>query len=139
MHRDWLQCQPGKGLCEWQERMAAVDAPLYIGEFQPWADLEPELSGQITRVSYDRYVQQGWAASAWAYKKLSRPGGRQPVNWGLVTNAQGTPVPELDFEKASLKEIEDFFKLFGSVPYEVNTPVMKWMNSPTPPQPFAKP
>ncbi len=139
VHRDWLQCQPGKGLCEWQERMAAVDAPLYIGEFQPWADLEPELSGQITRVSYDRYTQLGWAASAWAYKKLSRPGGRRPVNWGLVTNAEGASVPELDFERSSLKEIEDFFKLFGSLPYEVNAPVMKWMNSPTPPEPFKKP
>ena len=137
VHRDWLRCLPnGGGVCDWQARMAALDMPLYIGEFQPWADLEPELSGQITRASYDRYAQLGWASTAWSYKKLSRTGGRAPVNWGLVTNAAGANVPEIDFEQSSLKEIEDFFKLFGSVPYEINAPVMKWMNSPIAPDPF---
>ncbi len=137
VHRDWLGCLPeGGGVCDWQKRMAALDTPLYIGEFQPWADLEPELSGQITRASFDRYAQLGWASTAWSYKKFSRAGGDAPVNWGLVTNAKGAALPEIDFEKASLSEIEAFFKLFGSIPYQVNTPVMKWMNSAIAPQPF---
>ena len=140
VHRDWLQCLPkGGGVCDWQDRMKALNTPLYIGEFQPWADLEPELSGQITRASFDHYAALGWAATAWSYKKFSRAGGRQPVNWGLVTNAAGAAVPELDFEKASLVEIENFFKLFSSIPYEINTPVMKWMNSPVAPEPFKQP
>ncbi len=140
VHRDWLECRPdGAGLCQWQARMAALNTPLYIGEFQPWAELEPELSGQITRASFDAYARLGWASTAWSFKKLSRTGGKAPVNWGLVTNAEGAPVPELDFEKASLKEIEDFFKLFGSVPYEVNAPVLKWMNSANAPEPFKQP
>ncbi|MEI8327149.1 MAG: cellulase family glycosylhydrolase, partial [Betaproteobacteria bacterium] len=135
IHRDWLGCLPsGGGLCEWQKRMTALDTPLYIGEFQPWADIEPELSGQITRASFDRYAELGWASSAWSFKKLSRAGGLRPVNWGLVTNAE--PVPELDFEKASVAEIEIFFKSFGSLRYQVNAPVLRWMNSAVAPQPF---
>ena len=137
VHRDWLQCLPdGGGVCAWKERMAALDMPLYIGEFQPWANLEPELSGQITRASYDRYAQLGWASTAWSYKKFSRAGGPGPVNWGLVTNAPGAALPEIDFEKASLPQIENFFQLFGTLPYQVNAPVMKWMNSPLAPDPF---
>lgn len=137
VHRDWLQCRPvGSGVCDWQRRMAALDVPLYIGEFQPWAELEPELSGQIARASYDRYAELGWASSAWSYKKLSREGGRTPVNWGLVTNAKGVAVAPLDFESATLAQIEDFFKLFGSMPYELNAPVLKWMNSVVAPRPF---
>lgn len=139
VHRDWLECRTNGGVCAWQTRMAALDTPLYIGEFQPWAELEPELSGQITRATYDRYAQLGWASSAWSLKKVRHPPGKSRVNWGLVTNAEDSPVPQLDFEKASLKEIEDYFKLFGSVPYEVNAPVLKWMNSPTPPEPFKRP
>ncbi|MDP3617015.1 MAG: glycoside hydrolase [Rhodoferax sp.] len=140
VHRDWLQCSPdGGGLCQWQARMAALNTPLYIGEFQPWAELEPELSGQITRASFDAYAKLGWASTAWSFKKLSRSGGLAPLNWGLVTNAQGAGVPELDFEKASLTEIENFFKLFASVPYQINAPVHKWMNSATAPEPFKRP
>lgn len=138
IHQQWLGCgADGKqGICEWQQRMKTLDTALYIGEFQPWADIEPELSGQITRVTYDRYAELGFASTAWAYKKLSRNGGLAPVNWGLVTNAAGVVVPDLDFKKASLIEIENFFKLFGSMRYEVNEPVMKWMNSPVAPKPF---
>ena len=135
VHRDWLNCLPaGGGLCEWQKRLDALDTPLYIGEFQPWADIEPELAGQITRASYDRYAQLGWASSAWSYKKLSRSGGLAPVNWGLVTNAR--PLPEIDFEKATLADIESFFRSFGSLPYLVHEPVIRWMKSQVAPDPF---
>lgn len=58
------------------------------------------------------------------------------MNWGLVTTAEGAALPEIYFEKASLSEIENFFKLFGNIPYQVNAPVMKWMNSALAPQPF---
>ncbi len=137
VHRDWLRCLPnGGGLCDWKTRLTALDTPLFVGEFQPWADLEPELGGQITRASFDAYAQLGWASTAWSYKKFSRSGGRAPVNWGLVTNAEGAALPEIDFEKSSLNEIEGFFKLFGTVPYLVNAPVMKWMNSAVAPDPF---
>jgi glucan 1,3-beta-glucosidase len=56
----------------------------------------------------------------------------------MVTNAEGATLPALDFEKAPLKAIEDFIKLFGSVPYEINAPVMKWMTSDAAPRPFGQ-
>lgn len=137
VHRNWLHCVPGgRTVCDWQARMKDLNTPLFIGEFQPWADLEPELAGQVTRATYDRYAELGWAATAWAYKKLSRNGGDAPVNWGLVTNAKGVPVPELDFRVATLGEIENFFKSFGTLAYQVHQPVLRWMNSATAPQPF---
>ncbi|MCX7239986.1 MAG: glycerophosphodiester phosphodiesterase family protein [Burkholderiales bacterium] len=137
VHRDWLRCLPkGGGVCEWQARIANLNTALYVGEFQPWADLEPGLSGQITRVTFDRYAELGWASSAWAYKKLSRTGGHASVNWGLVTNAKSAPVPILNFKRASLTAIENLFQSFGKMPYQINAPVMQWMNSATPPTPF---
>jgi len=130
VHRNWLQCVPaGSGLCAWKDRMAALDTPLFLGEFQPWADLEDELGGQITRASFDAYAQQGWAASVWSFKVVSFKGGQLKSNWGLVMNADGHPLPELDFSKASLKDIETRFKRFGTVPYRTRAEVMKWMRS----------
>jgi len=130
VHRNWLQCLPdGGGVCDWKARMKNLGTALYIGEFQPWAEFEPELGGNVTRASFDRYAQLGWASSVWAYKKLSKAGGPAPVNWGLVTNARNSPLLEIDFEKSSLQTIEGFFRFFGSMEYEINEPVMRKMNS----------
>jgi glucan 1,3-beta-glucosidase len=139
VHRDWLQCLPKGGVCEWQSRMRALNAPMFVGEFQPWADLDPELGGQITRASFDTYARLGWAAALWSYKWLGNTGGPVKGSWGLVTNATGAPVPALDFSKAPLADIEALFRLFGSVAYEPHAGVMKWMNSAVAPQPFKVP
>ena len=142
VHRDWLQCggEAGKagkaGVCDWVARQAGVDTAFFVGEFQPWAALGPELGGQITRASYDTYAANGWAATAWAYKLLGKQGGQGQGTWGLVTNAPGAAIPKIDFSKASLAEIESLFRLFGSVPYEPQRAVMKWMNAAVAPQPF---
>jgi len=134
VHRNWLLCLPdGAGLCAWDTRMAALDTPLFLGEFQPWADLDDELGGQITRASFDAYAKRGWAAAVWSFKVVSFKGGPLKSNWGLVMNADGHPLPELDFSKASLKDIETRFKRFGTVPYRTRAEVMKWMRSDTVP------
>jgi endoglucanase len=139
VHRDWLQCVPeGGGTCEWNARMMALDTPLFVGEFQPWADMDDELGGQITRASYDTYARYGWAAATWSFKMLSNAGGLVKSNWGMVTNVEGASIPAVDFSKASLGEIEQLIKLFGSVPYQPNRQVMKWMNSLVPPKPFVQ-
>lgn len=137
VHRDWLLCLPtGGGLCDWKERMRRLDTPLLIGEFQPWADMDAELGGQLTRASFDAYVKQGWAAAVWSYKVVSFKGGLLKSNWGLVMNAEGEPMPQLDFTSASLQDIETLFRSYGTVPYQVRTEIMKWMNSPQAPTPF---
>ncbi len=130
VHRDWLHCIPaGTGLCEWRSRMQRLNAPLFVGEFQPWADLDNELGGQITRASFDAYAKEGWAAALWSYKMLSPQGGQVAGNWGLVTNSAGQKIPALDFSKASLQEIEALFRQFGSVAYEPHQNVRFWMGS----------
>lgn len=136
VHRDWLTCKGKGGVCEWQERMARLNMPMFVGEFQPWAELGVELGGQITRATFDRYAELGWASALWAWKWVSPRGGLVPGNWGLVTNAEGQAVPALDFNTASLEDIEALFRRFGNVPYQPHTGVMRWMNSPAAPEPF---
>jgi len=140
VQRDWLECgSDGKsGVCEWQRKLAERDAALFVGEFQPWADIGPELGGQIMRVSYDAYTAQGWAATAWAYKLVSNQGGQGNGTWGLVTNASGAEIPSIDFSTAPMREIENLFRQFGSVPYEVISGAQQWMNASVPPTPFNK-
>ena len=137
VHRNWLQCLPdGAGLCEWKARMAALDTPLFMGEFQPWADLDAELGGQLTRVSFDAYAQQGWASAVWSFKMVTQQGGALKSAWGLVMNAEGHPLPALDFAQAPLADIESRFRQFASVPYHTRTEVMRWMNSAAAPDPL---
>jgi endoglucanase len=137
VHQNWLQCLPdGKGLCEWRDRLQKLDTAFFVGEFQPWADMDLELGGQIARASFDAYAAEGWATSLWAYKMMNNRGGHQPGNWGIVTNKAGTSVPAIDFAIAPLQDIEALFKQFGSVEYEPHPGVMKWMRSTTPPDPF---
>ncbi len=137
VHRDWLLCAPtGRNVCEWYARMMALDAAFYIGEFQPWAELGPELGGQITRVSYDTYAKYGWAATSWSYKVFNNRGGQGKGTWGLVTNADSVAVPLVDFAAAPKSEIEGLFSLFGSAAYEPQQQVIDWMNKRVAPDPF---
>ncbi len=144
VHKDWLRCNGAGlsgsvGVCEWNRRLKNLNTALFIGEFQPWAGLGAELGGQITRVTYDTYASLGWAATSWSYKLVSNNGGQGNGTWGLVTNKSGQPIPALDFNTASLKEIEALFLSFGSIPYEPQHAVMTWMTSAVAPNPFAQP
>jgi glucan 1,3-beta-glucosidase len=139
VHKDWLQCTgEGDNVCKWKTKLDALDTAFFVGEFQPWAFMGAENGGQVMRVTYDTYVANGWASTAWAYKRLSNKGGQGTGTWGLVANAPGARIPQLDFNKASLAEIENLFRLFGSVPYQPQQTAIKWMNAPVPPAPFAK-
>lgn len=137
VHKGWLQCVgEGDSVCKWQDRLNRLDTAFFVGEFQPWAFMGPELGGQLLRATYDTYVAKGWASTAWSYKLVTNKGGQGKGTWGLVTNAPGAKIPKLDFNQASLAEIENLFRLFGSVPYEPQQTAIKWMNSPTSPTPF---
>jgi len=88
VHRDWLTCGEfgDGGVCELAQTLIDVDAPLLIGEMQPWTGLG-ELSGDITRATFDRYNELDWAVTAWSYKTTSIAGGQGQGQWGLVTNS----------------------------------------------------
>ncbi len=140
VHKDWLFCGGGtmRGVCEWNQRLKNLNTAFLVGEFQPWTGQGLESGAQITRVTYDVYANYGWAATSWSYKLISNGGGQGAGTWGLVTNAANNPVPALDFNTATLAEIEKTFRLFGSVPYEVHDPLMAWMNSSVAPDPFRR-
>ncbi|QJR81364.1 cellulase family glycosylhydrolase [Alteromonas pelagimontana] len=87
VHRDWLTCgQTGTtGVCEWRDRINALNTPFLIGEMQPWTGLG-ELGGPVTRATFDTYNELGWAVTAWSYKVLTTNGGQGNGTWGYVTN-----------------------------------------------------
>jgi glucan 1,3-beta-glucosidase len=139
VHKAWLQCEgEGDNVCKWKAKLEGLNTAFFVGEFQPWAFMGAENGGQVMRVTYDTYVANGWPSTAWAYKRLSNKGGQGIGTWGLVANAPGARIPQLDFNKASLAEIENLFRLFGSVPYQPQQTAIKWMNASVPPTPFAK-
>ena len=138
VHKEWLYCgsSGNGGVCEWNARLKNVNTAFLVGEFQPWAAMGAEAGGQVTRTTYDVYVSYGWASSAWSYKLITNAGGQGNGTWGLVTNTPDSKVPALDFNTASMAEIEALFKQFGSVNYEPQQSVMSWMNASNTPKPF---
>lgn len=139
VHRAWLRCEPDgpNTVCDWDRRIRALNTPFYLGEIQPWASMGQELGGQVARASFDTYARLGWAATAWSYKFVSNKGGHGDGTWGMVTNAEGALVPPLDFDTAPKSRIEALFRLFGTLRYEPHGPLLRWMTSSTPPDPFA--
>jgi glucan 1,3-beta-glucosidase len=89
-HRDWLTCgeNGNSGVCEWNARMQNINAPLLIGEFQPWANLGIEFGAKNARASYDKYASFNWATTSWSYKVLTGNGGQGQGAWGMVTNKE---------------------------------------------------
>ncbi len=138
VHKDWLYCgsSGNGGVCEWNARLKNLNTAFLVGEFQPWAGMGAEVGGQVTRTTYDVYASYGWASTAWSYKLITNNGGQGNGTWGLVTNAPDSKIPALDFNTASLADIEALFKQFGSVNYEPQQAAMNWMTSTTAPNPF---
>jgi endoglucanase len=138
VHRGWLRCTDPRHdtVCAWDQRIRALDTPLFIGEMQPWAGMGLEQGGQVARASFDTYAKLGWAATAWSYKYVSNDGGHGKGTWGMVTNAAGERVPAVDFNTASLAGIEALFRRFGSLRYEPHEALRRWMTSAQAPDPF---
>jgi endoglucanase len=139
VHRDWLECRAGPkhGVCEWDQRLRALNTAFFVGEMQPWAGQGVEQGGQVARASFDTYARLGWATAAWSYKIATNKGGHGKGNWGMVTNADGALIPALDFTTAPLADIEKLFRLYGDAPYESHPALLRWMTSPTPPNVFS--
>ncbi|WP_338767799.1 cellulase family glycosylhydrolase [Massilia sp. METH4] len=134
VHRDWLTCAQGEGdtVCKWDERLRRLDTAFFVGEMQPWAMMGLELGGQVARASFDTYARYGWAATAWSWKVVTQQGGQGAGKWGFVTNATNAKVPPLDFATAPKADIEDLFRSFGTQPYELHEPLLRWLTTPNP-------
>lgn len=92
IHRDWLKCGTSgmEGVCEWNNKLTALNTPLLMGEFQPWQSAGLALGGKLGRATYDTYASYHWASTSWAYKLVSITGGQGQGTWGMVTNEVNT-------------------------------------------------
>lgn len=140
VHRDWLACAPGEGdtVCKWDERLRRLDTAFFVGEMQPWAMMGLELGGQVARASFDTYAKYGWAATAWSWKVVTQQGGQGNGKWGFVTNAAVAPVAPpaakapIVFTSAPKADIEALFRSFGTQPYALHEPLLRWLTTSTP-------
>ena len=79
-----------------------LNVPFIIGEFNP---VFGRVGGAaMTRRHFDLYEKNGWMATIWSYKTLSKSGGFGDDKWGLATNVD--PMPAVDFQKATWGELE---------------------------------
>jgi endoglucanase len=120
VHRDWLLCGSTgtTGVCEWRDRLRAVDTPFLVGEMQPWVG-QGDSGGEIARASYDRYASFGWATTAWSYKVVSGRGGQGNGTWGMVTNAS----TQETLVRANTWDCNDWDSTFANACAEHNTSV----------------
>jgi len=101
---------------------------MFIGEWNPV--FERLGGGHLMRQYFDRYAEYGWAATMWSAKILEPGGGSITDNWHLYTNAE--PRPEIDFETASVAEIEAWFRWLGEMEYAVDEPMRAALTRPDP-------
>jgi endoglucanase len=140
VHNQWLQCNvpasvtdwTAQDVCEWDERMRGINTAFLIGELQPWAGTG-SAGGVMTRRHFDVYNMYGWAATAWAYKTVSRWGHDGSVAswpWGVVTNSSdGGTYSDINIETASIQDIETYFSGFAELGLITHPDVLQTMNS----------
>lgn len=104
------------------------DAPFLVGEFNPV--LLSSGGADMLRMHYDRYAAEGWGATMWSHKLVSRRGGADPQPWSLVKNRE--PMAPPDFTTASADEIEDYFRKIGDMDYAESTPQLEALRDPSP-------
>lgn len=132
VHSDWLHCTPAgtEEVCAWEAQMNQRQAPLLVGEFQPWTLLGAN-GGEMTRKTFDIYNALGWAATAWAYKTVSTGGHSGDASngwpWGLITNNNASGFGPLNVSDASLGQIENWFAQFSSQTLVTHPDVTYWM------------
>lgn len=93
------------------------NAPFLVGEFNPV--LSSSGGAAMLRMHFDRYAAEGWAATMWSHKLVSRRGGTDPQPWSLVKNQEPMTAP--DFATASAGQIEDYFRKIGAMDYAEST------------------
>ena len=130
-HNRWLSCEDGgHTVCQWQDRLTNLDAVFLVGEFQPWT-ITGSHGGALGALTVNTYKNLGWASSNWSYKTINKSGtsgeGTHHWPWGMVTNPTPFPAPYVDFNTASVAEIETMFRGFATVPLMANKPLLTSM------------
>ncbi|OGV47064.1 MAG: hypothetical protein A2X46_09850 [Lentisphaerae bacterium GWF2_57_35] len=93
-----------------------MQTPFLVGEFN--VVFEKVGGAPLMRYYYDRFAENGWAATMWCYKLIKEGGGMGKDNWCMVANRE--PMLPVSIEKSSRDDIETLFRWYGTVPYEIN-------------------
>ena len=133
-----------KGFFEWldnelQPKLQALNVPFLVTEFNVVFDAAG--GGEMMRRHYDAYARHDWAATMWSYKLITSPGRKNTGGWWLITNTgqqktgawwivtNRTPLPAPDFGTADKNQIENWFRSFATVEYEINEPLRQALNA----------
>jgi endoglucanase len=87
--------------------------------------------GPLMRKYYDLHAKNGWHTTMWSYKVQSQSGGIGTDTWGMVSNKN--PLPSINLRTDSKAKIEQYFKSFSTMPYDINEPLRKALTAKTPP------
>jgi glucan 1,3-beta-glucosidase len=114
----------------WKARqLAELNVPYLVGEFN--VVFHHVGGAALMRKYYDLYAENGWAATMWCYKLIQKSGGVGRDNWYMVKNAE--PMPLIRPETASLEQLEDYFRWFGTMDYAIYENLGAALTAPTPP------
>ncbi|MBN1765313.1 MAG: cellulase family glycosylhydrolase, partial [Sedimentisphaerales bacterium] len=142
-HKDFLQSLDD----ELRPRLQSLNIPFLVTEFN--VVFNAAGGAEMMRRHYDAFAKHGWAATMWSYKLITSPGKKNTGGWWLITNTghqktgawwivtNKTPLPAVDFNTADKDRIEDWFKSFSTVEYEINEPLRVALTAKDSPGPIA--
>ncbi|MFZ4508714.1 MAG: glycoside hydrolase family 5 protein [Fimbriimonas sp.] len=110
-------------------RVKALDVPFIVGEMNVVFDAAG--GAEMMRRYYDVHASYGWMTTMWSYKVMSGSGTQgKPVrdSWGAVTNVD--PMPPINFETSSKKEIQAYFAAFAKQRLTPNEALLRTLGDP---------
>lgn len=126
---EWHARFIGEHLTAKRAEIERLDVPYLIGEFNVVFDTCAQPA--LMRRYFDLYADNGWLATMWSLRILSR-NGPHDNNWYLATNAEPFTLPDL--RTASDGEIADAFARLGTLPYAIDEPLRAALTAPQPPE-----
>lgn len=114
---------PGK-----QRLIEQLDIPYLVGEFN--VVHEAAARPELMRRYYDTFAVNGWSATMWTLRTISRDGGIGAGSWGLVTNSRPFELPDLN--TADYDEILAAFEQLGETPLAIDEELRRELTSPSP-------
>lgn len=117
------------------ERTKKLNVPFLIGEMNVVFDSAGGAS--MMKRYYDTHAKYGWMTTMWSWKVVSDEGGIGAAFWGCMANKN--PKRTVSFAKATAKQIEAYFKKFGSEPWVANVKLRNALTSTKPLPALPKP
>ncbi len=126
-------------------KLRGLNVPFLVTEFN--VVFNNAGGGPMMRRHFDAYASHGWAATMWSYKLITSPGRKNTGGWWLITDTgrektgawwivtNKSPLPAPDFNTADKHDIENWFRSFSTVDYEINGPLCEALRAKEAPRP----